>query len=263
MTPRTSSAGARFLAAALALAAAPRLAAWDLRSYTAVNLDRRAAEGAGEDDAYALQAEETFLAKVRGLTLIGKASLGLESWAAAKTAGGLGLSFGYLGSCYSNVVLGAAYENAKGALSLVLDADATYEGPKWLFSVAQRVAYGSGSLSEGTTLAAAWTPLPRLKAAASYLLSWESGAALQQALWGYAQVGLWKEYLALRAGASAATFAPETRDARSDRGYAYSYQGGLRSSPSERVSLGYDFTLYSGDRDENRSSHSILVVMSF
>lgn len=252
------------LALAAALASGPPLAAWDLRSYTGLSLDRRPPAEAGDPAVLDLLAEQTLLARLRGLTLIGKAAQGFSAGEATKTQAGLGLSFGYAGgSCYSSLVLGAAYDRAERELSLSLDADAVYEGPAWLFSVAQRVGLGRGSLSESTTLSAAWSPLPRLRASASYLLSWERGAAFQHALWGYAQAGLWKDYLALRASASAATFDPDDPPSGRERGLAYAYGAGLRSAVSEELSLGYDLTLYAGDRDRGRATHALLAVLSF
>lgn len=194
-------------------------------------------------------------------SLIATAKYNSPGSALPLAGGGLGLSLVLAPGLYADLSYSGRWQLEAGVYSNDVESSINYENAFLFAGFRERLEFSGSALALYNSVFGKWSLSRQLALWASYTLVYEAGVGLDQSLWSYAELSPLPSF-SLVLGATAASFHfSRPIDGRA-RGIANSAIASLAIRPSERLGFKYQLEDFFGDRDWNKTSHTLVVDLA-
>jgi len=198
------------------------------------------------------------------LTVKGQGAMPYVSDAASTSAGylGGGITYVFLPGLYADLLYSGLWDADTATFSSEAETCLQYEDALIYAGLRGRTRFNAAAFTLYGSAFAKFTPTGWPALWLSYTLVWENGVGVDHALWAYVQIDP-APILGFILGGTAATFHYEDPITTRTQGISGSLIAGLDLRPMETVAFKYRLEHFLGDRDWNKTAHTVVADIRF
>lgn len=238
-----------------------------VRTITTAHLDNWSVVLPGDAALWGWSLEETVLLVLNpslSLAVKGQGAMPHVSGSTFTSSGALGggITWLFLPGLYADLLYTGLWEAGSAVYSNDIEACLQYENALVYAGLRGRTRFHGTAFTVYGSAFAKYTPAGWPALWLSYTMVWENGVGADHALWTYAEISP-APILGLVLGGTAATFHYTDPITTRTQGIASSLIAGLDLRPAETLGFKYRLEHFLGDRDWNRTAHTVVADLRF
>ena len=201
--------------------------------------------------------EAVILDMSKVLSLIARARYGSPSSSIPYGGLGAGLSYVFAPGLYADLLYTALLSSRSGAYSSEAESSLNYETERYYVGLRERFRFDASAYSSYSTAFGRYIFLKQLALWSSYTLAFDSTLKLDHAYWGYIEISP-ATLLSFTLGGTVYSFNILNPITERTQGLGESLIAGLALRPKKGLSFKYQFEYFLGERDWNKTTHTLV-----